>query len=286
MINVTDTISLMELWEKINENLIIDAHEIVTSNGAISGTQIMSYNNIGIAAKAYVDPEFDVGTVFGYTIKKWTGLVKNYVDFNYLDIVRNEIATRTKKKSRSYNYSMHFANKHGSGKDCLIALVFSARVNDTRPTVTFITRVSEGTCRLIFDFLLVQRCIEYVYGHNNVEVVFSCPTLFITGERVSMYHNHKDLFKIIEKGKKKAHNRFQDRVETVLNKMLTTDPDKITYRVNKRSAKNLQKNADGTNLSNVKSLKLKDLTFNLDYFEYPEDIIDIKARKKFKDSKK
>lgn len=279
-INFHDCLTLQEAWEKINEQMVLDAAGIIERNGASYGTQMISYNNIIIASKAWVDPEFDMGKVFGYTNKKWSALVKNYVDFNYLDIIRKEVATRTSKKSRSYNFSFHFSNKHGSGKDCLIALIFSAKLNDERPTVTFMTRVSEVTCRLIFDFVLVQRCIEYVYGHNNVEVVFSCPTMFQTAERFSMYHNHRNVKKMLKKVEK--HFKYQDRVESVLNKMLTTHPDEIKYKVNKRSAKNLQKDEQGNNLSGVKSMKIKDLVFNMDTHNYPEDCITEKQRKEYR----
>lgn len=282
MINLTDSISLQELWERINEGMVVDAKKIIDTNGASYGTQMISYNNIGIANKAWVDPEFDMGKVFGYTNKKWSALVKNYVDFNYLDILRKEIGSRTKKKSRSYNYQFQFSNKHGSGKDCLVALIFSAKLNEERPTVTFMTRVSEVTCRLIFDFVLVQRCIEYVYGHNNVEVIFIAPTMFQTAERFSMYHNHRNINKLL---KKIEHPyKYQDRVKTVLDKMLTTHPDLIKYKVNKRSAKNLQKDANGNNLSGVKSMKIKELIFNIDTYEYPEDCITDKQRKDHKKS--
>ena len=280
MINLRDCLTLQEAWENINETLVVDAANIIKVNGASTGNQLISYGNITVVQKAWVDPNFDVGTSFGYTIKKWTGLVKNYVDFNYLDIIRKEVQMRVKSKSQSYNFSFHFSNKHGSGKDCLIALIFSAKLKQDRPVVTFMTRVSEVTCRLIFDFLLVQRCIEYVYGHNNVEVVVISPTMFITAERFSMYHNHRNIYKIL----KKVTNPhpFQDKCKGVLDKMLNTDPDTIKYKVHKRSALNLQKGSDGKNMSGRDSLYLKDLTFNLDDTEYPEECLTLAQRKKYK----
>ena len=155
--------TLQEAWEGINEYLVFNEAEVVSNGGGVYGTEFISYDTTITANRAWVDPNFDFGIILGYSNKKWTTLIKNYVDFDYLDLLKSEISIRLKKKSNSYNYAYHFANKYGGGKDCLLSLVFAKKISEDFPTVHFSVRTSEVTCRRIFDFLLVQRICEDIY---------------------------------------------------------------------------------------------------------------------------
>src|SRR5690349_7251422 len=146
--------SLQSGWEGINEYLFLECEEIIKRGGGLYGPEFVSFDNYVVMKRAWVDPEFDFGKTLGYAIKKWSSLVNNYADLKYLDLLRAEIAHRTKKRARSYNYSFHFSNHHGSGKDCLISLLFSKRIGVEHPIVVFQVRTSEVTKRLLFDFLL------------------------------------------------------------------------------------------------------------------------------------
>src|SRR5690606_31979735 len=240
MVNVLEFESLQAAWEGINMFLATADQKTLNEKGGggMYGTEYISYNNLIIANSCCVDPKFDFGKVLGYTPRKWTTLVNNYVDFNYLDMLRSEITMRRGKNAKSYNYSFHFSNKAGGGKDCLISLVFSKRVDEPFPTVFFNVRTSEVTSRLLFDFLLVQRIVEYVYGEGHpAEVHFYAPSMFITAERFSMFAHWKGWDKI---EKKLGNDRFQNRIRQVYNHFKTADLDTIRYKVHSRCAEVVQ----------------------------------------------
>lgn len=203
MINKSQELTFMtlqEAWEEINLMLAEENPAILQHGGGIHGTEFIAYDTLIRVNSSKIDPDFNFGKVLGYTEKKWTSLVKNYVDFDYLDLVKSEITVRRGKNAKSYNYVFRFSNKHGGGKDCLISIIFSKRIGDEYPTAFFNTRVTEATSRLIFDFLLVQRIIEYVYGEDHpVHVNFFAPSIFITAERFSMFAHWKGWEKNKEK---------------------------------------------------------------------------------------
>lgn len=256
MVSVLQFENLQEAWEGINLHLATTEPENLAGGGGSYGNEYISYNNLITVNSAWVDPEFDFAKSLGYTDKKWTTLVRNYVDFNYLDLLKSEITTRRTKKSRSYNYAFHFSNKYGGGKDCLLSLVFSKRVEEAFPTVFFNVRVSEVTSRLIFDFLLVQRIIEYVYGKDHpAEVHFYAPSMFITAERFIMFANWKGWDKI----KPQLENTiFGKKIIEKYDHFSTVDVDTVTYQVHKRCAETVQ----GIGKKNNTPLLVKDLDIN------------------------
>jgi hypothetical protein len=264
--------NFQEAWEELNKGMVLNEKEIMESGlGGIYGTEFLRYNTLAIIDKPWVDPEFDFGAVLGYKIKKWTTLVRNYVDINYLDILRNEIASREKKYAKSYNYAFHFSNKYGGGKDCLISLIFSKRLNSTKPTVFFNVRISEMTCRLIFDFLLVQRIIEYVYGEDReVEVEFFAPAMYVTAERLMMMEGvwkYKSLFKQIEKPE-----RFQSKIISMYKEFAEVDANTIKRKSNKRCAIQLQYHIEGKKPSNFGHLQAKNLHISRGLNELPKNL--------------
>lgn len=270
MVTTLEFSDLQKAWEGINEYLYLECEKIVKKGGGSYGTEWVSYNNFVRIHRAWVEPEFDFGTKLGYARQKWTTLVGNYIDFKYLDMLRNWIGHRQGKKARSYNYSFHFSNHYGAGKDCLVSLIFTKRINAAHPIVVFHLRTSEVTKRLLFDFLLVQRVIEYVYGHNDVEVHLWAPSFYITAESFVMYNNIRPIKKLLKRHKakhegeyQKANHEFQTKILTTFDKMLAVeDPLKINYKVHRRSVMQIQKGADGLPISGVKPLYAKDLLLN------------------------
>ena len=249
--------SLQEAWEGLNEYMATKEARILSKGGAIYGPEFVSYDNFVKVDRAWMDPEFDFGRIFGYTNKKWSSLINNYVDFNYLEMIRAEVNLRTNKNARNYNYAYHFANSHGSGKDCLISLNFMKRVGVDHPIILFTVRTSEITKRLAFDLLLVQRIAEYVYGHNDVEINIFLPSMFIAAEGFILYHNHKCV-RSLYKGRKDLGS-FEKRINDCLEKFLTVDPKTIKYKVHLRTANQLQKDCNGDAISGRVQLKVKDL---------------------------
>jgi len=272
--------TLQETWEGLNEYLCTSEKEINENGGGSYGPELISYNIFCKIKRGWVDPEFDFGHTLGYTVKKWSALIKNYVNFHYLDLIRDEVRRRKGRNARNYNFSYHFVNAHGSGKDCLISLTFTKRIYEDHPILVFSVRTSEVTKRLIFDLLLVQRIGEYVYGEGaDFEVHFISPSIFISAESFSMYNNHRDIHELL-KGQMKSLGKFQTNIVNVLEKFQNIDIASIKYKVNKRSAKQLQRNEDGMPLSGVKSMKAKTLKLNADLLDIPENIINLRQLRK------
>lgn len=266
---------LQTAWQGMNEYLFVkEAHITDRDAGGAFGSQMVCMDTIVAASKAEVDPEFDFGEVLGYALTKWTTLVNNYVDYHYLDMLRAEVAKREKQKARMYNYTLHFSNKYGSGKDCLISLTVARRPNSSRPFASFVIRTSEITKRLLFDFLLVQRIIEYVYGHNDVKVNLYAQHWYITAESFIMYNNVKSVKKLAkEHGIVKKPEKFQEKILQKLDEYMNhPDPHSVMFRVNRRSMLQIQRGDDGKPLSGVKSMKAKSLTLKT-HKNYPSNVI-------------
>ena len=236
-----------ECWEWINEFLVLREDKVKKNGGIRSGPQVLSYDHFMEINKAWVDPEFDFGHMFGYRTQKWTKLISNYVDMNLLDLVKSEVLEREGKKSQNYNIAFNFSNVHTSGHGCLISLVFQRRYTQDNPVVIINIRSSEVTKRLLMDFLLVQRIIEYIYGPNvSASLKLFCGNMYLTAENFVMYHNHRNLHDLL----RDSDNGMVIKVLEVLDKFSQPEAMNIKYKVHLRSVKRLQ-NVD------AKSLKAK-----------------------------
>lgn len=290
MFKILEFGSLQSGWEGINEYLFLECEEIVKRGGGLYGPEFVSYNNYVIMKRAWVDPEFDLGRVLGYHMKKWSSLVNNYVDLKYLDLLRSEMASRKRRGSRSFNYAFHFSNHHGSGKDCLISLNITKRVGIEQPIIVFTVRTSEVTKRLIFDFILVQRIGEYIFGHNDFEVHLFAPSFFITAESFVMYNNVKPLHALYTNHKKlhkdeyrDDNHRFQKRVfDKYKEYMEHPNPRSIRFKVHRRSAIQIRKDDKGDPISGVKPLLVKNLQLDELPLNLPKDVITRKQINKHK----
>jgi hypothetical protein len=270
MVKIFKFENLQEAWLGVNEYMGTQEDDIRANGGGVYGTELVAYNSLIIANTSWVDPNFDFGTILGYHSKKWTTLVKNYIDFNYLDLLKSAINARRGKKAKSYNFAFHFSNKYGGGKDCLISLLFTKKVSEEFPTVFFNVRVSEVTSRLIFDFLLVQRICEYIYGKDYpVEVQFFAPSMYVTAERWSMYASYVGWEKMEPKLKS---GKFSNRIRQVWDFFQTTDVETIKYKAHKRCADIVQKDDEGNSVRKTYSLKAKNLPLHKMITKLPEGI--------------
>jgi hypothetical protein len=282
-VNYMEFENSLDAWMGINEYLITKEQLILKRGGAQYGPQMVSYNNFVVIKDIKLDPRFDFGTTLGYSDKKWSSLVNNYCDFNYLDLIRAEVGLRASKKAKSYNYAYHFNNVHGSGKDCLVSLTFTKRPGIDHPIVVFSVRTSEVTHRLLFDFLLVERMVEYVYGKDQkVECHFFAPSFFCVSERVVVYNNMASILDLLSKKiKKNTLGEYQKRILRVFKDFTETHPDKINFRSHKRSAAQIQGDSEGK-LSRVKPLYAKQLKLKFrEKVKFPEHIISPKQKAKF-----
>jgi hypothetical protein len=265
-INHLEFPTLESAWEGINEFMCNHEDQVLKLGGGKYGTELVCYDNVIHIFKPFISDKFNFGKVLGYRYKKWSKLINNYVDYNYLDLVKSEVLGREKKRASHYNYSFHFSNTHGSGKDCLISLTFCRRKGQKNPYVLFYTRASEVTSRLIFDFLLIQRMVEYVYGlelSKNVDVVCQIPFMYCNIERFLIYMAYKgrDCVKIHEDGFMNAiendyYTDFQKKVLKRYDEFATKPLMDIKYKVHRRAAVQVQ-HATG----HIPDLFTKDLTF-------------------------
>ena len=264
-----------EAWEKLNE-YFLQMNPIIFNKGALANSGLAVCYNIFIRIrKAWVDPEFDYGRHFNYTSSKWSVLLNNYIDFNKLDLMRSRIRTLKNSYNQNYNVTYIFNNKHDNGKQCLIAATFSKRFQEDIPVITMVLRASEITKRLMFDFLLVQRMAEYVYGPNqSVQLNLFATQMYGNTETLIMYDAHKSIPKVI----KKYDNPWVDNVKKVYKKFKEgTEKDFYSFKVYFRSFKVIR-----PDLYQYKPLLAKNLVIEDDPIEYPENCISYSQRKKFR----
>lgn len=264
-----------EAWEKLNE-YFLQMNPILFNKGALANSGLAVCYNVFIRIrKAWVDPEFDYGRHFNYTSSKWSVLLNNYIDFNKLDLMRSRIRTLKNSYNQNYNVTYIFNNKHDNGKQCLIAATFSKRFQEDIPVITMVLRASEITKRLMFDFLLVQRMAEYVYGPNqSVQLNLFATQMYGNTETLIMYDAHKSVPKVI----KKYDNPWVDNVKKVYKKFKEgTEKDFYSFKVYFRSFKVVR-----PDLYQYKPLLAKNLVIEDDPIEYPENCISYSQRKKFR----
>lgn len=266
-----------EAWEKLNEGFL-RMDPLLFEKGAIANSGLAVVYNVFIKIrKAWMDPNFDYGYTFNYTETKWTSLLNNYIDFNRLDLIRSKLRYLKSKYNQNYNISYLFNNRHDNGKQCLLVATFSKRFQEDIPVVTMILRASEITKRLAFDFLLVQRMAEYVYGpEQSVQINVFATQMYGNVETLLMYDPHKPIKKVL-KGLN-PEDPWIKRIWEVYNKFKNgTEKDFSSFKVFFRCFKVIRKD-----LYESRKLLAKDLLLEYEDIEYPEDCISYSQRKKYK----
>lgn len=281
-INMDETIHALEFatcqeaWEKLNE-AFLSYDKVLFEKGGLANSGVAVVYNVFIKIrKAWVDPNFNYGRMFNYTETKWTSLLNNYIDFNKLDLLRSKLRVIGTKYTQNYNITYTFNNRHDNGKQCLIAATFSKRFQEDIPVITMVMRASEITKRLIFDFLLIQRMSEYVYGPNqSVQINVFATQMYGNAETLLMYDTYKPFKKIIKKVEK---NAWINQLSETYRKFKENPPEKFqSFKVFFRSYKVLR-----PDLYEYKDLFAKDLLLEYEDIEYPEDCISYSQRKAYK----
>lgn len=264
-----------EAWEKLNE-AFLRLDPVLFDKGATANSGVaVAYNVFIKIRKAWVDPDFDYGRCFNYKETKWTSLLNNYIDFNKLDLLRSKLRLLKNKYNQNYNVTYMFNNHHDNGKQCLIAATFSKRFQEDIPVITMVIRASEITKRLIFDFLLIQRMAEYVYGPDqSVQINLFATQMYGNVETLLMYSAYKPLKKVI----KGIGNPWTKRVKEVYKKIQNgTEKEWSLFKVFFRSFKVLR-----PDLYEYQALLAKDLLLEYEDIEYPENVISYSQRKAYK----
>ena len=171
-----------------------------------------------------------------------------------------------------------FNNHHDNGKQCLIAATFSKRFGEDIPVITMVVRASEITKRLIFDFLLIQRMSEYVYGPDqSVQINLFATQMYGNVETLLMYHTHKPLKKVLKGAEENAWNK---RIKEIWKKFQKgTEEEFSSFKVFFRSFKVLRPDLYE---ETYKSMKAKELLLEYEDIEYPENVISYSQRKAYK----
>lgn len=266
-----------EAWEKLNEGFL-RLDPTLFEKGALANAGLAVVYNVFIKIrKAWVDPEFNYGRCFNYTATKWSSLLNNYIDFNKLDLIRSRLRTLKASYNQNYNVSYLFNNHHDNGKQCLLAATFSKRFQEDIPVITMVIRASEITKRLIFDFLLIQRMAEYVYGPNqSVQINLFATQMYGNVETLLMYDAYKPLKKVL-KGTDKE-NPWIVRLLEVYNKFKKgTEKEFSSFKVFFRSFKVMR-----PDLYTYKDLFAKQLLLEYEDIQYPENCISYSQRKQYK----
>lgn len=223
-------------WEAINEYLILSGEKLLKSGVRVS-SQLIAYDVMFDITKAWVDPEFDFAKLFGYHEQKWTRLIANYLDLNHLDLVKSQVQAKEKVNAGSYNIAYKFSNQHDSGKGCLLSVVFQKRHKDDVRRMVVSIRSSEVTKRLIFDFLLIQRMGEYIYGKEvDLAVTLFCGNMWSSIELLTGYHIHKDLRKLVKGKENDVTDKMLDLLEKFTDKKYASS---LKYKVHIRICRQL-----------------------------------------------
>ena len=265
-----------ECWEQLNESFLTYDSILFEKGGLVNSGLGVVYNVFIKIRNAWVDPEFNYGRCFNYTMAKWNTLLNNYIDFNKLDLLRSRVRLFSNKNSANYNISYIFNNTHNNGKQCLLAATFSKRFSSDIPIITMIIRASEITKRLMFDFLLIQRMAEYVYGpKQTVQINLFCTQMYGNIETLIMYDAYKPLKKVF---KKAPDNAWVNSLKSKWEDMKSSPESKYSsFKVFFRSFKVLR-----PDLYEYKPLLAKDMRLDYDDIEYPEDCITFSQRNKYK----
>lgn len=280
-----------DAWEGINEYLFVHGDQIAKERrGHLLGTQVLAFDVKLKIRKARVDPDFNFGRILGYAPQKWTSLVNNYVNFEYLDILKGQILAREKKGGAHYNEALLFDNSHTSGKGCLLSLVFSRRPGYHSPILTFKLRSSEVTKRLIFDLLLIQRIGEYVYGPEaDFSLQVLSPNMYLDIAAFCLYNSYKGghkKLKIWGKGLVDEESKTFKNMKKHWDKFHEMKLEEIRYRSHERVVSVIQKNEDGSYKHFKKDLYAKQLQFDFVEGDMPEELKSPKEIRKYKKDKR
>ena len=266
-----------EAWEGVNEMFLYHDEDLFSHGSSHTSGMAVVFNVFIKIRKSWVDPEFDFGKMFNYREQKWTTLINNYLNLNKLDLLRSKVRYLQSKYNQNYNISYSFDNSHDNGKGCLLAATFSRRLNDDVPVITIMIRSSEITKRLIFDFLLIQRMGEYVYGTDSTFMINVFATqMYCNTETLIMYNTYKDIKKLL---KNKPETPWTKNVIATYDKFMDDPQSYSTYKVFLRTAKCLRPDAFK---GNYKQMLAKDLKLDYDEIEYPEDCITLSQRKRYR----
>lgn len=158
-----------EAWVGINQELA-SVDDTLDTSGKILKGQVILYDVMVRIKRSYVSEDWDFTKTVNYRAAKWTGLVTNYLDMDHMEEVLAAVKHREFVKNKNYNETMHFGNRHGHGKGCLLVCTFSRRHGELTPSLNVVMRASEFLKRGMFDLLLLHRIGQEAYGEQPFSI--------------------------------------------------------------------------------------------------------------------
>lgn len=118
-------------------------------------------NRITIRGKAC---DLNPGLLTGYKPAKWKHLVKKYLDIEQLKWIKSLILRKSSRKHAHLTFQYNFKVNMGrsSNGSCILGLIFLVDNKNKTVRVDMISRVSEVTRRMMLDYILVYRVMEYL----------------------------------------------------------------------------------------------------------------------------
>ena len=244
-------------WSELLKMFLRQDEELFKEGqGAVLTGSLYSYGVGILIEKAQFDPEFDFGTMMGYTPSKWTSLLNNYIDLDAMDILKGQIRELEKNKAQNRNYHIgfNFADSHGNGKGCLVSGVFSRMIGIENPRLTIIMRASDIVTRLPWDLLLAVRIGAYVYGHEDFSIELYLRSAFADDITLMLYNGYEEIEPLISSIENEDRRKKLKKTLKKVKKAASqgADPGYQTYT---RVYKIFNPEAFGIE---IKSLKAKD----------------------------
>lgn len=236
-----------EAWLGVNKLFIEDPS--VTDHK--HGLRNFSYDNrVDIRnVRCVLDP----GLLSSFTKLKWTLLLKSYMDWESLYWVKARLDDKMnrEKKVSVKVLGGRFLDRRNSNGACLIG--YTVRVDQRSDAVSFrfYNRVSETARRMVMDYILFYRIIQFIlpgYKNYDVDVSIIGEALYQTGENVHTLNRVMDLRSMgIDPAipSEEFDNWYHKACSRHWQRCLSADLDKIKYMTQRRGAKRAQEDYEG-----------------------------------------
>lgn len=233
-------------WEKLNRLFIKGTHKRVI----FKGHSQYVYDFVLHIENPKMDPELDIFKFFHYSISKWSQLINNYLDIPYLKEFKRSLGDK-----KEFNKVYYFSNSHSNGKNCLLTMVCSQRV-DKSLCLTLFLRASEITKRLFIDLVFFQRIGEYLFEGKPFHLVIHFNYVFQDDPVLLMYLVHdKSILNWLLENKNKG-NRYKYLLDQYNRLKSAKNLGEIKYKIYRRILKVINPKID---TSKKIPLKVRDL---------------------------
>jgi hypothetical protein len=149
-----------DAWEKVNLLFLQRKGSPVDLQHGLRG---LSFDNI-VSIKG-PKCKFNPGELVGYKPQKWTHLTKKYVDPVQLKWIRSLIMRKSSRRHNIMTFPYMYKVNMGRSANgsCMMGMMFRVDSKNKKIRVDIIARVSEVTRRMMLDYILTYRILEYLF---------------------------------------------------------------------------------------------------------------------------